>query len=317
VTRVIFLAGLGRSGTTLLERALGEIPGLQPLGEVTHLWRRGIGDDELCGCGERFSACPFWQAVGERAFGGWHNVDLGAIARARNDAERLWRVPELLLGPGGSSVKASARLIAESHRRVYDAAAAVSGAEVVVDSSKHPALAYCLRSDAGIDLRVVHVVRDSRGVAYSWTKSVERPESTTDSSRRQMTRYAPIRSALLWSAENAAVALLRPVGTRVLLARYESFVDEPRTVIAGVARHAGLDIDPEDLDFVSDGAVRLTPAHTASGHPLRFASGQVALRRDDAWRAELPAVHRLAVGAITYPQLVRYRYTGRRDGRPA
>src|SRR5262249_23581595 len=182
VTRVIFLAGLGRSGTTLLERALGEIPGLQPLGEVTPLWRRGIDDDELCGCGERFSTCPFWQAVGERAFGGWHNVDLGAIARARNDAERLWRVPELLLGPGGSSVKASARLIAESHRRGYDAAAAVSGANVVVDSSKHPALAYCLRSDAGIDLRVVHVVRDSRGVAYSWTKSVERPESTTDSS---------------------------------------------------------------------------------------------------------------------------------------
>jgi hypothetical protein len=314
---VIFLAGLGRSGTTLLERAVGELPRVQPLGEVTHLWRRGIGDDELCGCGDRFSRCPFWQAVGQRAFGGWGNVDLGAIDTAKDNAERLRRIPELLLGRGRSSSRASARLIAESHRRIYDAVAALTGADVVVDSSKHPALAYCLCSHPGIDLRVVHVVRDSRGVAYSWTKSVQRPEAKRSSSSRRMTQYAPTRSALLWSAENAAVALLPSLGTRVLLVRYESFVEAPKTVIAEVARHAGLDIGEEDVDFVSDASIRLTPAHTSSGNPLRFTSGQLMLQRDDAWRTELPAVHRLVVGAITYPQLVRYRYTGRGNGRPA
>jgi len=54
VTRVLFLAGLGRSGTTLLERALAELPGVQPLGEVIHLWERSVQGDELCGCGEAF-----------------------------------------------------------------------------------------------------------------------------------------------------------------------------------------------------------------------------------------------------------------------
>ncbi|MDT4989050.1 MAG: hypothetical protein QOI74_3144, partial [Micromonosporaceae bacterium] len=38
VIRVVFLGGLGRSGTTLLERVLGELPGVLPLGETVHLW---------------------------------------------------------------------------------------------------------------------------------------------------------------------------------------------------------------------------------------------------------------------------------------
>ena len=36
----------------------------------------GIVDDDLCGCGKPFHACPFWTAVGERAFGGWSQVDV-------------------------------------------------------------------------------------------------------------------------------------------------------------------------------------------------------------------------------------------------
>ena len=64
MVRVLFLGGLGRSGTTLLERLLGQLPGVSPLGEVVHLWQRDLVDDERCGCGDRFSACGFWQKVG-------------------------------------------------------------------------------------------------------------------------------------------------------------------------------------------------------------------------------------------------------------
>ena len=66
MARVLYLGGFGRSGTTLVERLLGELPGVCALGEVVHLWQRDIRDDERCGCGVRFSACPFWQSVGER-----------------------------------------------------------------------------------------------------------------------------------------------------------------------------------------------------------------------------------------------------------
>lgn len=310
MARVIFLAGLGRSGTTLLERALAELPGVQALGEVNHLWRRSLVEDEPCGCGQAFSRCQFWQAVGERAFGGWDAVDIAAIEAAQTQAMRLRHVPALVRGR--RAVQVAAELIADHHRRIYDAAGAVGESDVVVDSSKHPALAYVLRSDPAIDLRVVHVVRDSRGVAYSWTKRVERPEGRAGGSERWMTRYSPAASAVLWSAHNASTAMLPSLGTPVMLVRYESFVQEPERTLAAVARFADLELDDSAFDFVEPGMLRLRPAHTASGNPLRFASGQLEIRPDEAWRSQLSRRERLLVSALTYPQLAHYGFAGRR-----
>jgi hypothetical protein len=308
MTRVVFLAGLGRSGTTLLERALAELPGVEALGEVNHLWQRSLVEDELCGCGEAFSRCPYWQAVGDKAFGGWDNVDVAAVDLAQSRAMRLRQI--VGLARGEAALAPAAALIADHHRRVYDAASAVAEASVVVDSSKHPALAYALRREPAIDLRVVHVVRDSRGVAYSWTKEIERPEGRSGS-ERWMTRYSPTTSALLWLAHNSATAMLRRLGTPVMLVRYESFVQEPGPTLAAVAQFAGLEVDTA-LDFIEGDAIRLRPAHTASGNPLRFTSGRLEIRPDEAWRSQLPRRDRLLVSALTYPQLARYGFAGRR-----
>ena len=314
MARVIFLAGLGRSGTTLLERALAELPGVQALGEVNHLWRRSVIEDEPCGCGEAFSQCPFWRAVGERAFGGWDTVDVAAVGAAQSQAMRLRHIAGL--ARGRPAVASAAELIADHHRRIYDAASAVGGASVVVDSSKHPALAYALRPDRAIDLRVVHVVRDSRGVAYSWTKQVERPEGLASGSERWMTRYSPAASALLWLAHNSSTAMLRALGTPVMLVRYESFVREPERTLAAVAQFADLDLEDSALDFIDRGTIQLRPAHTASGNPMRFASGRLEIRADEAWRSQLSRRERLLVSAITYPQLAHYGFAGRRRAVP-
>ena len=82
---VLFVGGLGRSGSTVLDMLLAQEPGMVPVGEVRHLWERGLRDNDLCGCGAPFHDCPFWRAVGERAFGGWHRLDPDyALATARS-----------------------------------------------------------------------------------------------------------------------------------------------------------------------------------------------------------------------------------------
>src|ERR1022692_3637443 len=63
------------------------------------------------------------------------------------------------------------------YARLYAAIIKVSGCELVVDSSKHPSLAHCLRWLPDVDLRVLHLVRDSRAVAYSWSRQVRRPDT--------------------------------------------------------------------------------------------------------------------------------------------
>ncbi len=299
---VLFIGGLGRSGTTLLERVLGELPGVTPLGEVVHLWRRDVQDDERCACRQPFRSCPFWTEVGERAYGGWANLDVARVLQLQQEVDRTRFIPRLAAGTLAPDMRAAVTEYVAHYERVYAAAAEVSGARVVIDSSKNASLAYCLRWSTAIELKVVHVVRDSRGVAYSWTKQVARPESD---GADQMTRYSPTRSALLWNAHNAAFALLGRRGVEVRRLRYEQLVAEPLATTAELARWLGV---PARLDFLSDTTVRLGSCHSAAGNPMRFTTGALALRRDDAWRTQLPPRQRRLVGAMTAPLLGRYGY---------
>jgi hypothetical protein len=302
VARVLFLGGLGRSGTTLVERLLGELPSVRALGEVVHLWQRDIRDDERCGCGARFSACTFWKRVGERAFGGWGNVDVDRVHALRDAVERTRHIPRLATA---QEAPAEVREYASFYARVYAAAAEVAGARVVVDSSKHSALAHVLRWADDIDLRVVHVVRDARGVAYSWTKTVARPETDgTD----DMTRYSPSRSALLWNAHNAAFSLLARRGVAVRRVRYEQFLADPRAALRELAAYAEIEVRESDLDFLGDGHADLTVGHSAAGNPMRFTVGRLPLRRDDDWVRSLPGGQRRLVGAVCAPLLRAYGY---------
>ena len=305
MARVLYLGGLGRSGTTLVERLLGELPGVVALGEVVHLWQRDLRDNERCGCGARFSACTFWRRVGERAFGGWGNVDVARIHALRDAVERTRHIPRLAATLAAAGASADVREYAGYYARVYAAAADVAGAEVVVDSSKHSALAHVLRFADDVDLRVVHVVRDPRGVAYSWTKTVARPE--TDGSE-DMTRYSPARSALLWNAHNAAFGLLARRGVGVRRIQYEEFLSDPRAALIRLADFAGLALTTDDLAFLRPEYADLKVGHSAAGNPMRFTVGRLPLRRDDDWVRALPSGQRRLVGAVCAPMLRAYGY---------
>ena len=142
------------------------------------MWQRGVRDGERCGCGQPFPECPFWQQVGEAAFGGWDQVDVDRMARLR--AAR-WTGPGSCPSSAWTPLRRRLQPALDEYvayyRRTYAAIAEVSGSRVVIDSSKHASLAFCLRGRPDLDLRVVHVVRDSRAVAYSWSRIVARPEA--------------------------------------------------------------------------------------------------------------------------------------------
>lgn len=304
-TKVLFIGGLGRSGTTLLERLLGQLPGALPLGEVAHLWKRDVRDDESCACGSAFSACEFWQRIGEAAFGGWDRLDLDRVIHLQGLVDRTRHIPTL----AARSLKPAQRDLVDEYvahyHRVYAAAAADARAEVVIDSSKHASLAYALRWNENIDLRVLHVVRDARGVAYSWTKEVRRPESRHDD---RMTRYSPTRAAMLWNAQNAAFSLLRRRGVPVRRVRYEKLIHDPRGVITRLANWAEIPVAPEQLRYIGEDYADLGPSHSAAGNPMRFTVGRVPLRHDDAWTEAMPANRRRLVSTLTRPLLGRYGY---------
>ena len=152
-----------------------------------------------------FADCLFWREIGERAFGGWHNVDVDAVLRLRDRVERTRYIPALAVPRLARPRVTEIRTYADYYARVYRAAAEASGASVIVDSSKHSALAYCLRW-SGMDLRVVHMVRDSRGVAYSWTKQ---PSTSPARESRRRRRDDPLLAGPLGDAVERAQRRVR------------------------------------------------------------------------------------------------------------
>jgi hypothetical protein len=310
--RLLFIGGWGRSGSTLVERLLGEMPEITGGGEITHMWLRAIRDDERCSCGAIFSECPFWCAVGESAFNGWANLDVDEVVRLKRRVDRMRYVPRLALPTAVTRRRDDLQRYLDIYRCVYRAIAEVSGASVVIDSSKHASLAFALRHDRDLDLRVLHLVRDSRGVAYSWSKAVRRPEVVANETL--MPQYSIIKSAVLWTCHNALFHLLSWVGTPTLRMRYEQLIDHPADHLVEIRKFVGLPGDaPAFIDDDGTGPVaHLGMSHSVSGNPMRFQSGAIRLRRDAAWRTEMPAGKRRLVSLLTWPSRVRYGYLDRK-----
>jgi UDP-N-acetylglucosamine transferase subunit ALG13 len=316
-SRVLFVGGAGRSGTTLLERMLGELPGVQAAGELTHLWQRGVVDDERCSCGAPFSRCAFWQAVGTDAFGGWDGPDVDRLISVRRRVDRTRQISRLA---GRSLPPRLAGLVQEyddGYLRLHDAIRRVSGTQVVVDSSKRASLAFCLNWSDRVDLRVVHMIRDSRAVAHSCSRLVPRPE-VTDGGPAFMPRHGALHSALLWNSSNALFALLAARGVPTTVVRYEDLVREPAAVIAHVAAFADVELPASGLSFLGRGRAVLGRGHSVAGNPMRFQAGPVPIREDLSWRSAMPVSARRTVGALTCPAMSRYGYfwPGRRPSGP-
>jgi Glycosyl transferase family 2/Sulfotransferase family len=302
---VIYIAGSGRSGSTLLERVLGDMPGAVNVGELIDLFRRTAPRGELCGCGQAFARCPFWVGVGQRAFGGWEADRLATIHRLQTRVARQRHLLRLLAMPlADRDFRDDVAAYGASYQALYRAIAGQAGVRHVIDASKWPAQALAL-SRAGLDIRVIHLVRDVRGVAHSLSKQdMARPHAVQATDH--MLSHIPVEAAARWVGIQAEAELLRSCGLRVTRMRYEDFIGQPRSAVGAALADLGLSPGPSDLAHVGDGRVVLASSHGLSGNPSRFSSGEVTLRADEAWRKRMPRRDRIAVTALGLPLLLRY-----------
>jgi hypothetical protein len=313
---VLYIAGLGRSGSTLLERTFARLPGAVAVGEVVHMWRRGLVENERCGCGEPFRSCPFWTEVGERAYGGWDQLDVERIAELSESVDRTRYVPYMVSSRGPRHYLDAVEQLVSVLGPLYPAIAATAGEEVVIDSSKDPSYAYLLRRAAEVRLEVVQAIRDAPAVAYSWSRRVERP----DADDSLMVQWAPRRTAVLWAGQNLVTRGLAQRGVRVELARYEDFVADPAGTFSRLVEALELPRPGEDDPLVQglrDGFIDLGVDHTVSGNPIRFRTGRMQIREDSAWKQGLASSDRRLVEAITAPVRWRFGYLPARPDRSA
>lgn len=308
--KVLYVAGAMRSGSTLLVRTLGELEGVFPAGEVFHFFGRAAAADELCSCGTPASDCPIWGEVIRQVgppdgFGDARDVD--DLRRSVSYGRHIF-TPLL----GSARLPEPRRL--SSYRallgRLYRAIGRVTGARLLVDASKVPSYGWLLSDLPGVDMSVLHLVRDSRGVVHSWSKDRERPGAAEREAR--MNQFNAASGALVWSVSQMGAEILQARVGRRTRVRYRDFVHSPEAVVRKALRLVGEEellgtaAEPGYMEALRRGEVSLSPQHTLAGNPMRMQSGPIRLREDDAWRREMDRARQGAVTALTWPLLRRY-----------
>lgn len=300
---VIYVAGSGRSGTTVLDRVLGTLEGVTSFNELYCLLTDGVVNNDNCACGARFNDCGFWREAIARSIDGPTHM-----ARVRDLYERIDHMhvfPKIYTGLMGGKLRAEVDEYRDWLERLYVALADLAGTRILVDSSKVPTRALLLSRIPGIRVHVVHVVRDVRAVAYAWQK-----EKFNPAYQRMLPTYDALRTARFWYARNIFSELLAPCSASYTRVSYEAFCARPREVLPDLVRRLPPVADRE-LAFAADGSLDLQSFHSIGGNPDRFRNGPTQLRLDTAWVEKLRPPTRRALTLLGYPLLARYGYLGR------
>ena len=306
--KVLYVAGWGRSGSTILGRILGQIEGFCSVGELRYIWDRGLIENRLCGCGAPFAECEVWRQTVSRAFGdGLRTTTAENLVRLR---ERGVRTRHLLPGVNKEGLRERVAHMGEytgALEKLYRAAQETSQSRVVVDTSKFPSYGYVLQNVPGIELYVLHLVRDPRAVAFSWASRKKPKLDRKGEPGKPMTPHSLVESSLVWDEWNLVIEnIWRHNPERYMRLRYEDFVASPRETVGGVARFLGE--EEARLPFAGEREVALGVSHTFSGNPDRFRSGSVTVESDEGWKRGMGAPRQALVAALTLPGMARYGY---------
>jgi hypothetical protein len=299
---VLYIGGAGRSGSTLLDMLLGNAPSFFSVGEVRFFWEYLARDDLLCGCGMRLRQCEFWSQIYSSLLK--QGLDMPHLAslshhlnRTRNALWMIGNVPRKLI-PALSELR-------QATTALYKLISATSGASVIVDSSKVPSQFAILRQLDEIDLRLLHLVRDGRAVAYSWSKRPKKELAKT-SLPATMPRHIPFRSIVTWAVENASIAQLGQKLPHVVI-RYEDFSHNPHAEMQRALTALGL--DSADANNLCEADLVLQPTHSVGGNPIRFTTREAVIKPDLEWQEKMPRSIKTILWLLAMPMMRHYEYS--------
>lgn len=301
--RVVYIAGYGRSGTTLLDIALGQHAAVAGAGEIATLSRHVWSHNEYCSCGQPASDCPLWGPIGRQWSGSFPIAS--SIADYKRDQENIESILSSRRILRRTLNRQAFRSYADKTFSLFEAIKRHSGKEIIVDSSKLPGRALALTSIPGIDLFVIHLVRDGRGVAWSLLQGYNRDVKA--GVQKDIKPKSALRTAARWCVVNVATEALRwKLGQRrYIRVKYEDLVVDPVPTLERIGEL--IDLDLADIALKLQTGEPIQPTHQIAGNRLRM-NKSIRLVKDEAWRTQLPARERAAFDWLGGWLLRRYGY---------
>jgi hypothetical protein len=280
--RLVYVLAASHSGSTLLSMLLGSHPDLCTVGELKAVIHEDINRYQ-CSCGELIRQCPFWARINALMRKSGFAFDISEpytdVKAIRSPYVRRLLRP-LHRGAWLEHLRDAALRCSPTWRREYPRVQArtaaliravfhLTGANIIVDSSKYALrLKYALRNPA-LDVQVVRLIRDGRAVALTYRVDDHRPSMR--------------KCAEEWrrSNEEAEELLGRVAPARWTEVRYEELCADPRATMQRLFRFIDVAPGPVNLDF------RSRSRHVV-GNWMRLQE-TTEIKRDDRWKTMLSA----------------------------
>ena len=270
MTKILYIAGYGRSGSTVLSVILGNHPDIVSAGELTYLLDDWNDPNRQCSCSKEYPECQYWRDL----FQG--QSPPAGLARSVRNIDRSTTLPVFARGRVEND---ESRAYREFGTRLFKYIESTTGKSIIVDSSKSARNSagrfLALNRIAGQDVYVLHLVRDGLATMESLLLT---GSNWAMEGHGGKPRWMILRAALGWVRANIWVSTLGTLlgRKRHMFVRYEDFIEAPAAVVGKVCRF--LDIEAEALVERIDRNEVFEVGHLVGGNRVRLKE-RIELRR--------------------------------------
>ena len=299
-SRLAYILAASHSGSTLLAMLLGAHPQACTVGELKGA--RGSSETYRCSCGERIRDCAFWKRISAamcqrgyafEATASGTNIQLtesayvSRLLRPLCRSPFLERVRDTLLG-FSSEWRRHLHRTQRRNQALVESLLEASGAHIVIDSSKTGLRLKYLLQNPGLEVQVIRLLRDGRGVSLTHTNPAEFADATAPHLRAGGTGgpghigLSMKEAALLWKHSNEeADRITRLLGpSQCLTVRYEQLCMDPATEVGRICDFLGLEPYQPGHDF------RERKQQHVVGNGMRLDTSS-EIRHDERWKTHL------------------------------
>jgi len=302
MTKTLYIAGCGRSGSTLLERILNSHDRLFATGELCYFL--DSIDFDPNSKSYRDPEREFWSKVARDSLD-----DSSNLKQLRKNQLAFESILGLIQCFRGNQFKSALDYQAFNHRLFSAIEKYIPPAtEYLIDSSKTARLAFLrpisLSKFENRDVKVIHLVRDGRGCIWSYLKGSNRKMERGLDARIP---FAAVRCSLTWFIAQTAAHIFQICHSsdHYLRVRYEDFVDNPKKTLNTIGAFLGIDFSRQ-IEMIQQG-LDIPIAEQISGNRIRNQS-KIILKKDWEWKQNLRWYHQLLFWTIDWHYALLYGY---------
>lgn len=250
--KVVYIAGLGHSGSTLLNLILGEHSQMVGLGEAAKLLGDGMAftqkQQALCSCGNTLDNCDFWKVVASK---------FNAEANLTKNQQYL---------------------------KIFETGTEIFGENaILIDHSKTIGPLRRLIRMPEIDVKVLFLMKDVRSYTISRidrANKIKARRKVQDNAvlRSKKSPNFPMYHFLLWHRTNRKILrFLKDSKVDFLQVGYEELCLYPEIMLRKMCDFIGVEMEVNMLNFKNDSS------HIIRGNKMRNNPEKQKIRYDNRW----------------------------------